>query len=345
MQKTRMNWFKKRDPKEESISQINSNGLEFAVASSRAQCSHFVYCKDFLHDAVWAVLYDTPVEIHGFKYDPKAHPIDVYDLTRVLVANESDEFFDKRIPNCLEFLNKVESALHLKRTVAYQCDNPPEHYLPGGVFLLEGSQRWMSSPPLLSMYTMFVRCGFVHKMGDDYMATLEKIISGETKAYQENDKEFVKSSMPGIKAIMELGYRKIFYIDMKRNYPKNISTSTLHHDCGIRAYSWGYTSKTVPYWHRPGLLDILKQRGVTIENLWTVPPPPPLPPMANSNHWGQFAAWKSPAMHETVAVDGNEGGVDKPIISKDVKSEMKETKTFKAENKNMVSMHSPKHWD
>jgi len=309
MQKTRMKWFEDKDQAEKkTIGQIYSNGLEFAVATAEQQCSHFIYCKDFLHDAVWANLYNSFVEIHGFKYDPTKHPINVNDLTRVLVANESDEFFDKKIANCTEFLNRIEGVLHLRRTVAYQCDKPPEQYLPGGVFLLEGSQRWMSSPPLLSMYTMFMRCGFVHKMGDDYMTTLEKIISGETKAYQGNDQEFVKSSMPGIKAIMTLGYRKIFFKDMKKNYPQNIATSTLHHDCGIRAYSWGKTREIVQYWHRPALLEALKERGVEIENLWKVPPPPPLPPM-NSKSMPAGTWWNAPT-------NGS-------VVSKDVKSELK----------------------
>jgi hypothetical protein len=329
-----MKWFEEKDQlAKKSIGQIYSNGLEFAVASPREQCSHFIYCKDFLHDAVWANLYNTAVEIHGFKYDPKVSPIDVEDLTRVLVANESDEFFDKKIPNCLEFLNKVEKHLHLKRTVAYQCENPPEDYLPGGVFLLEGSQRWMSAPPMLSMYTMFIRCGFVHKTGDDFMTTLNKIATGETPPYQGNDESFVKSSLPGIKAIMSLGYRKVFYKDMKRNYPQNITTSTLHHDCGIRAYSWGYTKNTVPYWHRDALLGILKERGVEIENLWRIPPPPPLPPVTPGAFINVMnGKWVPPS--------------DGPVISKDMKTEMKEANEKNPDLKHMVkSAPSPKNWN
>jgi hypothetical protein len=271
MDQIEIQWFPKRDPKEESIAQIYSNGLEFAVATDRSQCSHFVYCKDFLHDAVWAMLYDTPVDIHGFKYDPKIHPISL-DITRMLIANSSDEFFCDRIPNCLNFLHQAERHLHLRRTKASYCVNSPENYLPGGVFLLEGSQRWMSSPPLLSLYTLFVRCGFVHNIGDSFIDTLNKIQSGEIKAYQANDTEFVRDARPAIDVILHLGYRKIFYKDIKRNYPQNIDTHTLHHHFGIRGYSWAKeTRPIVPYWHRTALLETLKEKGINLKNLWEQP--------------------------------------------------------------------------
>jgi hypothetical protein len=278
MIKVSMEWFNTKDPAKKDIAQIYSNGLEFAVATKSKQCSHFVFCKDFLHDVVWANLYNKRIDLYRFFYDPVAHPIDVFDLTRVLVANSSDQYFNQKIPNCLDFINQIEKDLRLKRTVAYECENPPEDYiLSGGVFLLEGSQRWMNSPPLLSMYTLLLRCGFVHKIGDHYNTTLDKIENGDLAAYQDNDKDFLQSSRPGIKAIMALGYRKIFFKDMTRNYLQNINVNDLHHRCGIRAFSWGETKETVPHWHRNKLLSVLKGKSIEIPDLWTIPQPPSLP--------------------------------------------------------------------
>jgi hypothetical protein len=271
MKKICIEWFPDRDKHKEVIGQIYSKGLEFAISTERQQVSHFVYCKDFLHDAVWAVLYDKEVEIHGFRFNPKIHTFNVNDFTRTLLANESDQFFKDRIPNCVEFLNKIEAVLHLKRTEAFECERPPEKYLPGGVFLLESSQRWMTAPPLLSLYTMLIRCGFVHRAGDDYQTTLNNVANGTVESYQTNDKNFVNDSMPAIKLIMELGYRKIFYEDMKKNYPENIETSDLHHRCGIISYSQGQTVKNFPYWHREELLKVLVERGIEIKNLWINP--------------------------------------------------------------------------
>lgn len=268
MQKIDISWLPVDKNNLNKINQIYSVGLEFAVASATKQCSDFVFCKDFLQDTVWSILHNTPVEIYKFKFDPIKNKFDVNDKIRILLANESDEFFHQKIPNCIEFLNKIEAALHLKKTVVYQCENSPEKYLPSGVFLFESSQRWMSAPPLLSMYTLLVRCGFVHKMGDDYMDTINKIIKEETEQYQVHDCEYLTSSLPGIRAILELGYRKIFYREMIKNYPKNVSIETLHHYCGICSFSTGNTRQAVPHWHRKKLVDDLHSRGVKIEGLW-----------------------------------------------------------------------------
>lgn len=269
MQRINIAWYQGEDKKDQ-IGQIYSNGLEFACTTRTKQCSHFVYCKDFLHDAVWAQLYGKPVEIHGFVFDPNKNPIDL-DLTRMLMANSSDEHFAKKIPAVIDFIHQVEKVLKLKRTKVSMCENPAEEY-DNGVFFLEGSQRWMSSPPLLSMYTLLIRCGFVHTIGDSFEKTIDGIQSGKIKPYQNNDKDFVNDSRPGIDLILTLGYRKIFFIDIKKNYLEDIDTHTLHHEFGIRGYSWAtHTKKKMPYWHRQAILDDLAAKGVTIKKLWEKP--------------------------------------------------------------------------
>jgi hypothetical protein len=289
MNRIEMQWYcgNETDTKD-NIGQIYSNGLEFACATKTKQCSHFVYCKDFLHDAVWAQLYNKEIEIHGFKFDSAKNPIDL-DLTRMLMANSSDEHFASKIPAVLDFIHQVEKVLKLRRTTAEICENPSEEY-DNGVFLLESSQRWMSSPPLLSMYTLLLRCGFVHTVGDDFIKTLNGIQSGDIKAYQGNDQDFLVDSRPAIDLILALGYRKIFFIDIKKNYPEYLEASVLHHDFGIRGYCWATETKSrIPYWHRKALLDALAAKGITIEKLWEKPiqendiqgPPPEGLPVVN----------------------------------------------------------------
>jgi hypothetical protein len=54
--------------------QIYSTGIEFAFAGRKdrkwKQATTFAYCKDFLHDAVWATLNRKPIHVHGFHYAP-----------------------------------------------------------------------------------------------------------------------------------------------------------------------------------------------------------------------------------------------------------------------------------
>ena len=62
--------------------QIYSKGFEFAFASAKGkgykQACTFVYCKDFLHDAVWAAVNKTKWSVYGFHYDSKKDvPLDM----------------------------------------------------------------------------------------------------------------------------------------------------------------------------------------------------------------------------------------------------------------------------
>lgn len=62
--------------------QIYSKGFEFAFMSdidgTYQQACTFVYCKDFLHDAVWAMVNKTKWSIYSFKYDSaKDVPLDM----------------------------------------------------------------------------------------------------------------------------------------------------------------------------------------------------------------------------------------------------------------------------
>lgn len=269
MKRITVKWDFEDTSEKEGIDQYYSDGLEFACTTREKQCSHFVYCKDFLQDAVWAMLYNEKVCVYGFVYDPTFHPIDL-DLTRVLLANSSDEHFCKKIPAVLDFMHQVEEKLGMRKTEVFLCENPPDNY-DNGVFFLESSQRWMSAPPLLSLYTLLIRCGFVHKSGTPFMDTLNDIKDGEIDAYQENDCEYVTQSMPGIKAILGLGYRKFFFKDIKKNYPRKVDIYDIHNDFGIVGFSKGITKNHMPYWHRQAIFTALDEKKLQIDNLWVIP--------------------------------------------------------------------------
>ena len=54
--------------------QIYTTGIEFAFVGRKdkkwKQATTFVFCKDFLHDAVWAQVNQKPILVHGFQYAP-----------------------------------------------------------------------------------------------------------------------------------------------------------------------------------------------------------------------------------------------------------------------------------
>lgn len=244
--KKKINWY----PENPVLQQALSAGLEYAFVSKNSkQCCPFVLCKDFLQDAVYNQIYRTKRKIWGFCYNPKIHdPIDTEKI-RLVLANSQDCDFREKIPQVLNFINQVEDHLKISKTRVRECSKPALKYRRGGVFYFEGSKRWLSSPVMLSLYTLLLRIGFVHKNGESFEKTMEKVSSGDVFPYQEEDGCKLHDALAGIKKILSVGDRKIFHSEIKKNYPR-VRISILHNDMGIVGFSKGYTKSYSPYWHR-----------------------------------------------------------------------------------------------
>lgn len=248
------------------ISQIPKDGMEFAyVSEDYKQVHQLVWCKDFMQDTIFGSLHNTPFEIYGFKYDPAKNPAICKDKTRIMVCNWRDqEFEQKLLMNCKEFLHGIEKRLKMKNTIFEKCVNPPPIYRRSGVFIIEGSRRWMIAPPMISLYTLLIRIGMVHPIGQNVAQTLAQIYDGSLSPYNwkpdrntkwgeihdDNDSDNLQNGWNGLNTILRVGDRKIFHRSIQENYRKNISIYTIHDDCGLGGFSNGYTENDFPHWHR-----------------------------------------------------------------------------------------------
>lgn len=244
----------KKSPKA-AISQIYSKGMEFALVSQDyKQCNPFVWCKDFLQDVVYSALHKKWINIYDFQYSPYTDPEPCLDKVRILVANANDSKLRNKIPNVIDILNQIEDTLDIKKSFVRECWMPPENYRKSGVWMFEGSKRWLKSPPMLSLYTLLLRVGCVHTVGVRYEKTLKDIMSQDIKPYQKKDALWLKHSMTGIEKIIRIGDRKIFHSDIKDNYP-NLDIDVIHNQLGIAGFSSDIQDKlkgrpvAVPYWH------------------------------------------------------------------------------------------------
>jgi len=233
------------------LSQVYNSGLEYSfVSKDNKQCCPFVYCKDFLQDALMAVHHQCPVNIYGFEYIAQSCEPICSEKTRIAITNAKDSKFSEKIPAMLHFLRQVERKLKLIRTTSLRVNNPPSKYAKCGVFLLEGSSRWMLSPPMISMYSLLIRIGFVHTIGDSYEKTIENVAKGTVNPYQSNDKVQIEKAKSGIEKILKYGYAKLFWKDIVKNYPK-VNTSSMHNYFGIMAFSEPKNPYKQPkHWHR-----------------------------------------------------------------------------------------------
>ena len=238
------------------ILQIYSKGLEYALVSDDyKQCHPFVWCKDFLHDAIYATINNKWVEIYKFRFDPSKDPLPCMSKIRLLLTNSKDKKFAEKIPAVLDFINQIEERLKIKKTIVRKCWLPPESYRKAGVFMFEGSRRWIQAPPMLSLYSLLLRVGFCHTAGDSFEKTLEGIKSGKIKPYQKKDGHWFKNTEPAFEKILRLGDRKIFDRNMQLNYPSNLDVDSIHNKLGIIGFATDMVYKSigesviVPHWH------------------------------------------------------------------------------------------------
>jgi hypothetical protein len=243
-------------PLNSKIMQIYSKGLEYALVSADyEQCHPFVWCKDFLHDVMYGTLHNKWVEIYKFKYDPSIDPNPCLDRIRLLLTNSKDKKFKEKIPAVIDFINQIEKQLKIKKSFVRECNYPPVSYEKAGVFMLEGSKRWIQSPPMLSLYTLLLRVGFCHTVGDSFVKTIEGVKSGKIKPYQKKDGYWLKSSDAALQKILRVGDRGIFHRDIQLNYPSYMEIESIHNRLGIIGFSVDILHKAigdpvlVPYWH------------------------------------------------------------------------------------------------
>jgi hypothetical protein len=245
----------KQTNKSAAILQIYSRGLEYALVSkNHEQCHPFVFCKDFLHDVLYSTINQKPITIYKFDFDPTKDSLPCLDKIRLLITNTKDKKLVKKIPAVLDFVNQIEESLKIKKSIVRICENPPEAY-GSGVFLFEGSKRWLQSPPMLSLYSLLLRVGFCHTIGDSFSKTLDGIESGIIKPYQKKDSHWLKKSNLALSKIMRIGDRRIFNRDMRLNYPSWLDVDSVHNRLGIIGFSADILYNAigepvlVPDWH------------------------------------------------------------------------------------------------
>jgi hypothetical protein len=248
-------WYK--NPSENKIFQIYKKGLEYSLLSDNDhQCHPFVWCKDFIHDVIYASINKTEFKAYKFHYNPNLNPNPSLKKAKILIADSKDENFSKRINNVLDFLNQFENKIKIKPSTIKKCKKAPEQYEKNGVYLVEGDKRWINSPPMVSLYTLLIRVGFSHTIKCDFLETIDKIKANKLQTYQKKDNYWLKAIEPAIEKILNFGDQNIFLKDMKSNYPPKLKPNIVHNKLGIIGYSNDIVKKennisvVIPDWHK-----------------------------------------------------------------------------------------------
>lgn len=239
-------------------SQIYSQGFEFAFMTKLEgvwkQVCTFVYCKDFLHDLVWAFINRTKYEIYGFKYDSAKHyPLETnhcaFACRNNALKKEPEEFHARR-DACQNFLNQLEEKLGFEPSRIFQVEHEA-----GPCWLIIGDKRWQHAPPILGLFTLFIRIGFAHDPKESYKTTLENCQAGKfkiTKFVNEagyNDPAYIRESWKGVQVFLEHG-TDAFHPTIEENYPVDLPNKiSLHNSVGPVNWSKGYAKVAMPRWY------------------------------------------------------------------------------------------------
>ncbi len=225
-----------------------TNGSAYAFISKEyEQCHLIVTCKDHLSDIVFATVNNWETKNYWFSHIPANNPKIDFDKIRLVFGNRKSEDFAKTIAPAIDILHQMESTLKLSKTIVFRVPNPPREYIEKGLYLFEGDKVWMESPPMLSLYTLLIRLGAHHKIGNSWEKTIDevsKLLITHPIDYKYYDQKICVGVMPGINKIINKGPTNLFGVDIKKNYPNVEDKNMLHNSFGVLAYSLNNVNMT-----------------------------------------------------------------------------------------------------
>ena len=245
MDKKEIKWHEKNA----SLCQAVSGIAEFVMLSDEwEQVTPFMFCKDYMQDAIWARIHKTKASIWGFSHDGSNGIQPSSKSFKLGVVNANDEKFKEKWPNLIEFINQIDEKMGFRKTIFYEAEKIPKPAYKKGVLIIDADKRWMHSPTLVSMFTLLIRLGFTHSLGSDYKELLNEVVSEKKPSYCNVDASRLKYAIKGINFIINSGFDKVFCDLIEDNYPKSCTTLNMHNNSGIVAFSSGTTKSIFTKW-------------------------------------------------------------------------------------------------
>jgi len=126
-----------------------------APKEGNKQCCLPVRCRDFLQDAIRATLTKKPASIYGFKFDYEKNPkLDIL-RTRMLINIPKERTVlktaDKIIEDGLKLIHYYENLAGIVTKTTVKSNEEG--------YVVVGSNFWMFSPAVISLYTLLFRLG------------------------------------------------------------------------------------------------------------------------------------------------------------------------------------------
>ena len=269
----------------QQLSEIYQNsGARFAFISSpkkgSKQCTPWVKCRDFLHDAFRAYVTKSSCKIYGFSYQFGKDP-DIDTLrTRMLVRYDkpagplTDTLITKgNITRGIALVNHYERMAEIPTlTSAYKLDAKLNPELDKDVWVVTGPQFWLRSPALLSMFTFLLRLGEKKEIqgfdsNEQLEAIYQKIASPNAP---DNDLKYLSKNWKLLGVVVKNAEELLFNGNLYEScitLVPPMRTSTYHDKMGITSlcsFVYGDSEKTKVL--KKIIEDAQKVKGVQIRS-------------------------------------------------------------------------------
>lgn len=212
--------------------------IKYAFLTEQNEQTHpFVKCRDFLHDVLYAIHGNRAVGIYGFGYNTKTNPLIDLNNIRLLVTYQNEKQAEEWSKKAINVLNIFEETFDKKSIVEEVEDHKNMR-----VFI--GSREWLSTPALLSLYTLLIRL-VAHNLEthvpeintmDDFIKACKMFVNSGRSS---NDRTYINSIHSYLADIIK--YRKQLFKEVLQEdgwyseYFKEVPTHEVHSNRGIVA--------------------------------------------------------------------------------------------------------------
>lgn len=204
---------------------VGKGAYGYAVLNNNLRCAlSYSYCKEFILDSY----------LYSLLGGNNAVPIGSLPMDRVdLLIGCNREW---NIANTMDFIHRVEDRIGVERTKVFRVKYSASSTPYPNVYVFRGSRKWITAPPLLSLYGLMYR----------HVGNFENYNFGAAiESLQMIDCQSVKIA-PFIAVLAEHGIEKVFGDNLSYNW-NFIGV----HGCGIAAFLNRNTSFVKrPHWYR-----------------------------------------------------------------------------------------------
>jgi hypothetical protein len=147
----------------------------FPAEEKVVRLHEFIRCRDYLGDVLHACKYGKTHKIYGFESSPTRTPIDTTQ-TILLMKHQDEDSFVNFQKNIAEVVRKFEDQEGLAATTTINFTEEGTHYS-----LVLGDVRWQESIPMISLYTLLLRCAcYFYKDVNNWFDELKEIGGNDT---------------------------------------------------------------------------------------------------------------------------------------------------------------------